>query len=151
MDPPVRIYDDVFDAALLERFVAYVKAVALPQKVVENQSLAEACWAQLAPQLPLELTRELTEILPLVTVTHTRQPIGRHYDRRHAHERAKVLVFLNEVPEGGTLFHLPRPHATSLLVENRRNRVVVFDLGLAHESQRFAPQHTKMAIGFRLR
>lgn len=146
----MRVYDDVFDDALFDRFVAYVNAVALPQKVVENATLADACWAQLTPHLTPDLSG-LTEILPLVTVTRTKQPIGRHYDRRHAHERAKVLVFLNEVPNGGTLFHLPQPYPSPQLVENRRNRVVLFDLGLAHESQRFAPQHTKMAIGFRLR
>jgi hypothetical protein len=61
-----------------------------------------------------------------------------------------MFIYLNEVPNGGTIFF---DGADEQLVENKLNRLVIFNIGLYHKSQNFLVgdnTFNKKLIGFRI-
>jgi hypothetical protein len=133
-----------------ERFREYVVNKKVNQDVINDSILTTDFWKHYGQRLQdLDLNPKCSGITRNVTVTNTQSPIGRHIDKNHHGERYKVLIYLNDVPNGGTLFY---PPTGTRLVENKANRLVLFDLSILHESQKFdiRRQIKKIAIGFRL-
>jgi len=88
------------------------------------------------------------DAVPTGSVTfHTdTKPIGWHYDKPKGATH-KLLLYLNEVPSGGTLFSRHAP----VLVKNRLGRAVLFPMhDLEHASETFDPRHRKYTLGLRL-
>ena len=80
--------------------------------------------------------------------TKNKRSLGKHKDSITLYkEKYKILIYLNEVINGGTIFYID---SSTQLVENKKNRLVIFDINLPHESQKFNGEQEKIAIGFRL-
>ncbi len=74
--------------------------------------------------------------------------VGPHYDEQFEDETHKVLLYLNSVENGGTVFYINNKEE---LIENKCNRLVVFDIRLLHKSQVFKKGVIKKTIGFRIK
>lgn len=145
----IYICDDFLSETDLIRFQEYVTNHSVSQKVIEDSTFSESFWKTYGEQI-CKLDPKCTGVASSVTVTHTSAPIGRHKDINHHGEHYKALIYLNSIPKGGTLFY---PPTGTQLVENKPNRLVLFDMDILHESQKFDyRQHRtkKMAIGFRV-
>jgi len=147
--------DDFLSEEDLHRYQTYVCNKRASQGVNEDNELAQDFWERYQNRLhaliqTVSPSTTLNGVGSSVTVTHTMSPIGRHVDVNHHGERYKVLIYLNHVPKGGTLFY---PSSGTERVQNRTNRLVLFDMGLLHESEKFnfhRDKVKKLAIGFRL-
>lgn len=140
------ILDDFLDPNDLIKFQEYVKAKHTSQKIIEDPDWASAFWERYGERLS-QAHPEWKGVYPCVTVTHTSTPIARHVDKQRFNEQYKILIYLNNVPNGGTIFYLKEGPQT---VQNKANRLVGFDMHISHESERFHPSLKKMAIGFRV-
>jgi hypothetical protein len=83
-----------------------------------------------------------------VTITNSNNPVFKHTDSKFKNEQFKILIYLNNVHNGGTVFYTEK---TSISIMNKENRLVVFDINIPHESQKFSKSDKKIAIGFRLK
>jgi hypothetical protein len=78
--------------------------------------------------------------------------------KHNGKEKYKILIYLNNVENGGTIFYEGEKGRTKEkvhVVKNQRNRLVLFDINLEHESEKFRTKVVvdiprKKAIGFRL-
>lgn len=143
--PPHRVWD----GALTPEQCAYVAEKYLPsqadiQSVRKNPGCADEVWQLVRANLP-----ELPEGRPTgtVTLTASRKGVAWHRDSPRHEGTHKLLIYLNEVPAGGTFFGSPK---NPVLVESRIGRAVLFDLRAEHASQTFAPKYRKLALGLRL-
>lgn len=119
------------------------------QKVIQDPKLAEEFWKLYGDEIR-KLDSNCIGIFPSVTITNSTTPIQRHTDVNRHGERYKILIYLNFVSNGGTLFYT---NDTIKLIENRENRLVMFDMSISHESQDFqklGESIKKLAIGFRV-
>lgn len=145
------IVDNFLDETDLIQYRDFVKNRSRRpiQKVVANSQLAEEFWLKYEKKIT-DLDPTCKRIFSSITVTHTEIPIQLHVDSNLHNERYKILIYLNSVPNGGTIFY---PNDKIKLVENRQNRLVMFDTRIPHESQNFQIQNQnikKIAIGFRV-
>lgn len=136
------IYDDFLDQEDLQYYLQYIQQSKLAQSIVSAENLTRKFWSKYAHKLP-----QFSGIDHHVTITANRTPIGRHRDEIYGDEKYKILIYLNNVPNGGTIFYLP--DGETRLLENKQNRLAVFDIGLQHQSQPFARGQVKYIIGFR--
>ena len=144
---PYYVIDDVITAEEVATYLDLVKRSPLKQGNENHPDFTAAFWSRHATRLA-ELG--FTGILPTVTVSKNKSPLPRHTDQRIGAGTYKVLIYLNEVPAGGTVFYLPG--GWEELVENRVGRMVLFDIGLPHASQVFSRRGDRMkyTIGFRI-
>lgn len=120
------------------------------QKVIEDYILAEEFWKLYGGEIR-KLDSTCVGVFSSVTITNSTTPIQRHTDVNRHGERYKILIYLNPVSNGGTLFYT---NDTVKLIENRENRLVMFDMRIPHESQDFqklGQTIKKLAIGFRIK
>jgi hypothetical protein len=145
------VCDDFLSNEDFECFRKYVLSKNKTQDVFDDPSFATQFWNRYQKQIrDFDLNPKCSGITSNITITYNSSPIGRHIDTNYHGERYKILIYLNDVPNGGTLFY---PPTGTRIVENRANRLVLFDLSILHESQKFNKQMNrlkKMAIGFRL-
>jgi hypothetical protein len=87
---------------------------------------------------------------PQITKTNNNTPTKKHLDKKLRKEKHKMFIYLNEIPNGGTIFF---ESGEEYLVENKLNRLVIFNMDLYHEGQGFDPNQNinKKLIGFRLK
>lgn len=140
------ILDSFLTQTDLEQYRSYIISQPFSQKVIHNPELTTDFWNTYGSVIQ-NLCPSCVNIYPSVTVTHTHTPIRRHVDVNHHGEQYKILIYLNDVPNGGTIFYLPDGHVQ--IIENQINRLVLFDMNLSHESQAFSGTK-KIAIGFRV-
>lgn len=145
------IVDNFLDDTDLIQYRDFVKSRSnhTIQKVIANSQLAEEFWFKYGKKI-VELDPTCTGVFSSITVTHTETPIQLHVDSNRHNEYYKILIYLNSVSNGGTIFY---PNDKIKLVENRQNRLVMFDMRIPHESQNFQIQDQKIkkiAIGFRV-
>jgi hypothetical protein len=142
--------DDFLDPIDLEYYSNYVQSRNMTQKVLNDPETTQKFWERYGEAITQIVPG--SRICPSVTVTHTNTPIRRHTDVNHHGERCKILIYLNNVSDGGTIFY--PSGVPEIVIENRANRLVVFDMDIAHESQNFTHSNSyrqkKIAIGFRL-
>lgn len=147
----VRFIDDFLDSEDLVKFNNYVYDSKLCQDIKQDPSFTNEFWAKYASKIkqllgptgpggPLGPT-----ILPHVTVTQSRNPVFKHIDKKMASETHKILIYLNDLKDAGTLFY---DKGQKLHIVNKKNRLVLFDINLEHESENFVG--LKKAIGFRV-
>jgi hypothetical protein len=145
----VKYIDNFLSTEDMQQFTLYIKEKQVSQQVIQDSTFVNYFWEHYGERIR-EIEPNCIGITPSVTLTQTSTPISRHVDINHHGERYKVLIYLNDIPNGGTLFY---PSSGTQLVENKANRLVLFDMSILHESQKFntrACRTRKIAIGFRL-
>ena len=82
-----------------------------------------------------------------ITISKNNKPIPKHKDNKVSGETHKILIYLNTVNNGGgTYFYID---GKEILVENKINRLVLFDINIEHKGQEFSSDYIKKTIGFR--
>lgn len=137
--------DEFLSQEDLEICVEYVKTHT-GNRVVKNIEFADYIWNKYSNKL-LSIDSTWEGLHQDITLTNSIKPISKHQDRKRNNETKKLLIYLNNLSGGGTIFYLP---SQTLLVENKQNRLVCFDINLPHEGQIFEDGR-KLAIGFRPR
>ena len=79
-----------------------------------------------------------------ITISKNNKPIPKHRDNKVSGETHKILIYLNNV--SGTYFYID---GKEILVENKVNRLVLFDINIEHKGQEFSRDYIKKTIGFR--
>jgi hypothetical protein len=141
--------DDFLEPDDLLNYQKYVIDSGLSQTIKHDDTFVAEFWKSYGEKLNQHLTGlHFTGLYPQVTVSHSGKPIARHTDGKYNNEKYKMLIYLNDVPDGGTVFF----GETTTIVKNQMNRVAVFDIRLPHEGQKFVMNGTKkMTLGFRLK
>jgi hypothetical protein len=88
----------------------------------------------------------ITSLDPSLIISICDKPIYKHQDKNLNNEKYKLLLYLNEVPNGGTILYIDDKE---VLVENKLNRLLIFDISLYHKSEEFSTNYIKRTIGFR--
>lgn len=143
----ITIMDDFLSHDDLLFYQQYVMKKNLHQNIIEDETVTKDFWSKYGEKVNSCI--QCSGLYPNVTITNSKKPVIRHIDGKFHDEKYKLLIYLNTIPKGGTIFYMDKKHQ---LVENKENRAVIFDMALSHESQAFVYKDTKkMAIGFRLK
>jgi hypothetical protein len=147
--------DDFLDVEDITKYKMYINSSGLSQNIRRDHSLTKEFWSKYGEKINSSIPSSLhfSDLYPHVTITNSKNPVIRHLDKKFSDEKFKLLIYLNTIERGGTVFFLDDKN-TQQLVTNKENRAVIFDINLYHESQKFEVkngQERKMAIGFRLR
>ncbi|NBP58555.1 hypothetical protein EBU71_18870 [bacterium] len=145
--------DDFLDAEDLTKYKMYVNASGLSQNIKQDNALTTEFWSKYGEKINASIpSLHFTGLYPHVTITNSSKPVIRHLDNKVQNETHKLLIYLNHIERGGTIFFMDDKN-TEQLVKNKENRAVIFDINLYHESQKFevSSQKKKMAIGFRMK
>lgn len=142
--------DDFLEPEDLIKYQNYVFCSGLSQKIKEDHELTTEFWNKYGDKLNQNLKdlSTFSGLYPYVTITNSNNPVFKHTDSKFKNEQFKILIYLNNVHNGGTVFYTEK---TSISIMNKENRLVVFDINIPHESQKFSKSDKKIAIGFRLK
>ena len=151
----IHTIDDFLDSEDITKYKMYINESRLFQNIKRNDALTTEFWSKYGEKINSSIPSSLhfSGLYPHVTITNSKNPVIRHLDRKFRDEKFKLLIYLNTIERGGTVFFVDDKN-TEQLVTNKENRAVIFDINLYHESQKFEiknGEEKKMAIGFRLR
>ena len=146
----IHTIDDFLDPEDLIKYQNYVLYSGLSQKIKEDQELTTAFWEKYGDKLNKNLNGVSTfsGLYPYVTVTNSTNPVFKHTDSKFKNEKFKILIYLNNVQNGGTVFFKEK---SAITIMNKENRLVLFDIQIPHESEKFCKNDKKIAIGFRIK
>jgi hypothetical protein len=141
--------DNFLEPEDLIKYQNYVLCSGLTQKIKEDYELTSDFWNKYGDKLNQNLKdlSNFSGLYPYVTITNSNVPVFKHTDSKFKNEKFKILIYLNNVHNGGTIFYTEE----TISIINKENRLVVFDIDIPHESQKFSKDHKKIAIGFRLK
>lgn len=140
----MKIIDDFLDEKDLLKYQEFVKSSGKKQNIIEDQKMTSEFWRKYGSKCG----DDVKEIYPYVTITNNSKPVGRHRDAILKEERYKILIYLNDITNGGTKFYVG---GETVQIKNAKNRMVMFDMSIEHESEIFKSKTNKMVIGFRLK
>ena len=140
----MKIIDDFLDENDLLKYQEFVKSSGKKQNIIEDEKMTSEFWSKYGSKCG----DDVKEIYPYVTITNNSKPVGRHRDAKLREERYKILIYLNDITNGGTKFFVGED---TVRIKNAKNRMVMFDMNIEHESEIFKSQTNKMVIGFRLK
>lgn len=135
--------DEFFSQEDLQKCIDYAKSTT-GNRIVKIHEFADYVWNQYSNKL-LSINPTWSGIHHDITLTNSIKPISKHQDRKRNNETKKLLIYLNDLENGGTIFYTSDGE---ILVENRKNRLVCFDINLHHAGQKFT-EGRKISIGFR--
>ena len=139
----LQFIDNFLDPCDVVKYREYVEKKGKSQSIIDDKEMTAEFWDKYRERIILG-----KEILPYVTVTNSKKPVCRHKDGKINGEKYKVLIYLNEIEKnGGTIFFDEKGIKQ---VQNKENRMVIFDIDLEHESEKFREGVVKKAIGFRV-
>jgi hypothetical protein len=141
--------DDFLEPEDLVKYQNYVLCSGLSQKIKEDQELTAEFWNKYGDKLKQNFNDVyFSGLYPYVTITNSSNPVFKHIDSKFKNEKFKILIYLNNVHNGGTVFFKEK---TVIPIMNKENRLVLFDINIPHESEKFSKDDKKIAIGFRLK
>lgn len=146
----VHVIDDFLQVDDLNYLIRYILTQCAHHNIIiKDESITSWIWKRYNDILN---EYNISCIDEYVTVTYDKKPVGTHKDKimnTANNEKYKLIIYLNNVKDGGTIFHVGDK---KYLVENKVNRLVIFDINLYHRAQL---QHNleydtcKMLFGFR--
>lgn len=144
MNSKVNIVDEFLSQEDLDSMKLYV--ISRKNGIIRDSKLTDYIWQKYKFKF-LEFDSNITELFDYVTITNSNSPIILHQDVKHRNNKWKILIYLNQIEDGGTIFMI---NDEEYLVENKPNRLVFFDIELFHKSQKFeSKDKNKLCIGFR--
>jgi hypothetical protein len=135
------VIDDFLEDSDLELLNNYIDNIQSNQSVLNNPDLSKRIYKYKFNSIGV------LELSEYITISKNNKPIAKHKDNRLSRSIThKILIYLNSVPNGGTYFYID---GKEVLVENKRNRLILFNIDIEHSSQQFSSEHLKKTIGFR--
>lgn len=114
------------------------------QRIIMDQLFADYIWEKYKLKFK-NINNEWIGLYGDVTLGNSYKPISKHLDEKRNNAKQKILIYLNNIENGGTIFYTPEG---DILVNNLENRLVCFDISLYHSGQKFT-EGKKLSIGFR--
>ena len=139
----IRIIDDFLDESDIIYYTQFIEKQNKKQSIINDEQITNQFWNKYKEKIGGN-----SGILSSITTTKNKWPLGKHKDSTLDKEKYKILIYLNDVINGGTIFYIDKNKTQ--LVQNKKNRLVIFDINIIHESQKFKGEQEKIAIGFRL-
>ena len=138
------IIDNFLESCDVVKYREYVEKVGKTQSIITDEKMTGEFWEKYGDKIG-----GIGIILPYVTVTNSTKPVSRHKDGKLRGEKYKILIYLNGIEKnGGTIFYV---NGGVERVQNKENRLVLFDMDIEHESEKFRGDGiVKKAIGFRV-
>ena len=130
--------------------LSFFKDYVLNKKngVIQDSYIIEKIWNNYKNKL-VTIQENLTGLLNWVTITNSGGFTLLHRDLKLEDEKFKILIYLNQIEDGGTIFIIDD---VEYLIENKSNRLVLFDIELYHKGQIFAEKNkNKLCLGFRVK
>ena len=144
MKEAYKVIDNFLSIEDLEMLSEYVENNGSAQSRYKSKDIANNIYTKYVDKF-----KELG-ILGLsdeITISKNNKPIPKHTDNKVSGETHKILIYLNNVNNGGgTYFYID---GKEILVENKINRLVLFDINIEHKGQEFSCEYIKKTIGFR--
>ena len=149
----VRYIDDFLEEIDVKKYLDYVEKSGKIQNIIEDLKLTVDFWEKYGGKIIDCCCGSGGKILPYVTITNGSRAVSRHKDSRMGGEKYKILIYLNNVEKGGTIFYGCGGGGEK--IANKKNRCVIFDMDIEHESEKFdggvkREVKKKKAIGFRV-
>lgn len=141
----IQVVDDFLSAEDLKSCIEYACKGAA-NRIVLDQDFADSIWSKYSRKL-LKINQEWVGLYSDITLSNLKTPIKKHIDQKRNSAEHKLLIYLNDVKNGGTIFYEDEKEH---LVDNKANRLICFDIRLPHRGQAFTGSR-KIAIGFRPR
>lgn len=118
------------------------------QKVYKNVALVRTFIAKHSEKLESILLDgvKIKDFHDDVTLSKGMIPLKKHVDSKLHSDKWKLLIYLNNVENGGTVFY---DGNEEIIIENKAGKAVFFDISLPHASQVYKKQ-IKYSIGFRI-
>ena len=141
MKEAYKVIDNFLSIEDLEMLLEYVENNGSAQSRFKSKDTANYMYTK------YEYTFKELGILGLndeITISNNNKPIPKHKDSKISGETHKILIYLNNV--SGTYFYID---GKEILVENKVNRLVLFDINIEHKGQEFSRDYIKKTIGFR--
>ena len=115
--------------------------------ILKDRKLTKYIWDNYQNKF-FEINKKIVGLFEEVTITNSNKPISMHKDKKLNDSKWKILIYLNDIKNGGTIFIIDDKPC---LVENKKNKLVMFDIELYHKSEKFLAQDkkNKLCIGFR--
>jgi hypothetical protein len=115
-------------------------------RIISDKAITDFIWSRYKSVLK---QYNISCVHDYVTVTYDKKPIGPHKDKILNNEKYRLIIYLNKVDNGGTIFYVDDK---KYLVDNQVNRLVIFDINLYHRAElpstlEYSTQ--KMLIGIR--
>ncbi len=143
MKEPCKVIDNFLSIEDLEMLSEYVENNGSVQSRYKSKDIANYVYTNYVDKFKelgvLGLSDE-------ITISKNNKPIPKHKDNKVSGETHKILIYLNTVNNGGTYFYIDDKE---ILVENKVNRLVLFDINIEHKGQEFSRDYIKKTIGFR--
>ena len=119
------------------------------QGIDDDEEFVKYFWEENKEKL-IKINPNWVGLYNVVTKTNNFVPISIHTDKKLFDEKHKMFIYLNEVDDGGCTFF---ENGEELVIENRLNRLIVFDIKLTHQGQNFVKNKKifKKVIGFRIK
>lgn len=130
------------DLILLKNYVLTKK-----NAIIKDRKLTNQIWDTYKEKFS-RMNENIIGLQDEVTITNSNKPIGLHKDAKINDSKWKILIYLNDMENGGTIFIVDDKE---YLIENKKNKCLIFDMDLYHKSQNFIATDTKnkLCIGFR--
>jgi len=138
-----KVVDDFLSEEYLNMLHDYVDSNSSTQSIVVDNELSSKIYNSHIDKFN---DLGIVGLSDHITISKGIIPIAKHKDNVICGETHKILIYLNNIPNGGTYFDIGGKEE---LIENRVNRLVLFDIKIAHRSQEFSRDYIKKTIGFR--
>ena len=139
----IKILDNFFDDEDLLFFNKLVESEGKTQTIREIPEISKKVNDKYKDKLN---SIGVTSIEKYVSISCSNSGVGRHKDEKLGDYTHKILIYLNDVPNGGTIIF---DGGKDIKIENKANKLVLFDISLEHMSEKFDMKYKKKAIGFR--
>ena len=139
----IKILENFLDDEDLEMFIKLVESVGKTQIIKEMPEITKKINNKYKDKLK---SIGVSSVERFITISCSNSGVGRHKDEKLGDYTHKILIYLNDVPNGGTIIF---NGAQEIKIENKSNKLVLFDISLEHMSEKFDMKYTKKAIGFR--
>ena len=144
MKEPYKVIDNFLSIEDLKMLSEYVDNNGSTQSRYKSKDIANYIYTNYADTLKELGVFGLSDD---ITISKNNKPIPKHRDDKVSGETHKILIYLNDVNNGGgTYFYID---GKEFLVENKVNRLVLFDINIEHKGQEFSRDCIKKTIGFR--
>jgi hypothetical protein len=148
-------FDDFLSDEVLKTCQDYIESFS-GQDIEVDEEFVSYFWEKNSKKIQ-DINPEWVGLYNKITKTNNSKPLNKHKDKKLFDEKYKMFIYLNDVENGGTIFFVDDKE---ILIENKINRLVIFNIDILHASQYFIEKKVikkknvikkKKVIGFRLR
>jgi hypothetical protein len=142
----IYIYESVVPIYICDELIKYIDEKTEGNVFIDDEDKSKNIITILKDCLnfPFKLKNALSKL----TLIKSMKPIPIHQDKVYENEKYKLVIYLNDVKNGGTYFQ--KNNKEFIYVENKVGSVVIFDMNIPHYGNKKQENKLKYLIGLRL-